>query len=50
MSMEYKRSLQDVKKALQSAKDGGSARVTEQSPGVRVNRALKRLEKIARSA
>jgi len=47
VNMEYKRSLQDVKRALQSAKGGGSPRVTEQSPGVRANRALKRLEKIA---
>ena len=46
--MEYKKSLQDVKKAIESVKQsGGSPSVTDQSPGVRVNRALKRLEKVA---
>lgn len=46
--MQYKKSLEDVKKALQSVKEPGrSPNVTDQSPGVRVNRALKRLEKVA---
>jgi hypothetical protein len=48
--MEYKKSMQDVKKALDSVKQsGGSPSVTAQSPGVRANRALKRLEKVASS-
>jgi hypothetical protein len=46
--MEYKKSIEDVKKALASVKStGGSPSVTDQSPGVRASRALKRLEKVA---
>lgn len=49
--VQYKKSMQDVKKALDSVKQsGGSPSVTDQSTGVRVNRALKRLEKVASAA
>jgi hypothetical protein len=48
--MEYKKTIADVKRALQTVKpSGGSPSVTENSPGVRISRALKRLEKIASS-
>jgi hypothetical protein len=46
--MQYKKSIGEVKKALASVKStGGSPSVTDQSPGVRASRALKRLEKVA---
>ncbi|MBV9027717.1 MAG: hypothetical protein JO311_03810 [Candidatus Eremiobacteraeota bacterium] len=49
--IRYKKSIEDVKKALDSVKSaGGSPAVTDQSPSVRANRALKRLEKVATSA
>jgi len=46
--MQYKKSIEDVKKALASVKTtGGSPAITDQSPGVRASRALKRLESVA---
>ncbi|MBV8197173.1 MAG: hypothetical protein JO263_03480 [Candidatus Eremiobacteraeota bacterium] len=48
--IQYKKSIEDVKKALDSVKsEGGSPAVTDQSPSVRATRALKRLEKVAYS-
>jgi hypothetical protein len=49
--VEYKKSIEDVKKALDSVKQvTRSPAVTDQSPGVRASRALKRLEKVATTA
>jgi|GEM_PF-2642947 len=49
--IQYKKSIEDVKRALDSVKsEGGSPAVTDQSPSVRATRALKRLEKVATSA
>lgn len=46
--MEYKKTIQDVKKAIDSVKtETKPALVTANSPGVVVSRALKRLEKVA---
>lgn len=48
--MTYKKSMQDVKKALAPAKNGtGAPAVTNQSPGVKLKRALRRLDKVASS-
>jgi len=50
-SVEYKKSIEDVKKALDSVKQATrSPAITDQSPGVRASRALKRLEKVATTA
>ncbi len=46
--MKQKRSLEDVSRALESAKCSGQApAVTEKSAGVKVRRAIEKLEKIA---
>jgi hypothetical protein len=45
--MEYKKSMNDVKKALAPGKSGSAPVVTAQSPGVKLKRALRRLEKVA---
>lgn len=48
--IQYKKSIEDVKKALDSVKTAGAApAVTDQSPSVRATRALRRLEKVASS-
>ncbi len=49
--IQYKKSIEEVKKALASVKNaGGSPAVTDQSPSVRASRALKRLERVASGA